>query len=49
MFLYYLEISLNDCAPLVTAVPGQFNYTGCKTSIICHLYSEVIWLEVLKV
>ena len=46
MLLYYLELSLNDFAPLVTAVPGQFNYTGGKTSILCHLYSRDIWLEV---
>lgn len=47
MFLYYLELSVNDFTQLVTPVPGQFNYTGCKTSIIYHLYSGVIWLEVL--
>jgi len=46
MFLYYLEVSLNNCALLVNAVPVQFNYTGCKSSIKCHLYSGVIWLEV---
>jgi len=37
MFLYP-EISLNDCAPLVTAVPGKFNYTGCKTSIMSFVF-----------
>ena len=47
MFLSYLELSLSDCAPLVTEVPGQFNYTGCKTSIICHMYSGFIFITVL--